>query len=108
MGGVQNLLEKMPLEKIGIKAPQDLLDSGISEQFFLFEAIIYSMTYKERRFPALIQQASRKKRIASGAGVSSREINLLVKNFEKLQRQLSRFSRVNMQKMLSQSEENEI
>jgi len=47
------------------------------------EAIILSMTKKERAFPDIIK-ASRKKRIASGAGVEVSEVNKLLKSYEQM------------------------
>ena len=51
------------------------------------EAIIQSMTVKERRNPDLIN-ASRKKRIAAGAGVPISEVNALVKQFDMMKKMM--------------------
>jgi signal recognition particle subunit SRP54 len=49
------------------------------------------MTVKERRKPELLK-ASRKKRIAAGAGVSVQEVNKLLKQFEEMQKMMKIFS----------------
>ncbi len=51
------------------------------------EAIIYSMTLKERRNPKILN-ASRRKRIADGSGTEVREVNALVKQFEQMQKMM--------------------
>ena len=55
------------------------------------EAIILSMTPKERENPAIIG-ASRKKRIAAGAGVKVEDVNKLMKSFEQMQKLVRQFS----------------
>ena len=51
------------------------------------EAIIYSMTKKERRKPELLD-ASRKKRIAGGSGTTVADINKLLKQFEQMKKMM--------------------
>ena len=58
------------------------------------EAIIYSMTVKERQNPEILNP-SRKHRIAKGAGVDISEVNRMIKQFEqskKMMKQLSEFN----------------
>jgi signal recognition particle subunit SRP54 len=55
------------------------------------EAIIYSMTKKERSNPDILNP-SRKKRIAAGAGVNISEVNALVKQFEQSKKMMKQFS----------------
>jgi signal recognition particle subunit SRP54 len=75
----------------GVK-PSQLKDAKIDEKAIAhMEAIIQSMTPKERMKPDIIN-ASRKKRIAAGSGRSVEEVNRLLKQFEqtnKLMKQLS-------------------
>jgi signal recognition particle subunit SRP54 len=53
------------------------------------EAIIHSMTIKERRTPTLvIGSSSRKKRIALGSGTTIQEINKLIKGYEMMKKQM--------------------
>jgi signal recognition particle subunit SRP54 len=51
------------------------------------EAIICSMTIKERRNPAILN-ASRRKRIAAGAGVTVQDVNALIRQFEQMQKMM--------------------
>ena len=56
------------------------------------EAIIYSMTIKERRNPLLvIGSSSRKKRIALGAGTTIQEVNKLIKGYEMMKKNMKQF-----------------
>jgi signal recognition particle subunit SRP54 len=76
MGGLGGLMELMP----GVKnAKQQMAAAGVDDRMLKRqEAIIYSMTPKERRKPELLQ-ASRKRRIAAGAGVDVAEVNKVLK-----------------------------
>ena len=51
------------------------------------EAIICSMTMKERRNPNILN-ASRRKRIAAGAGVTVQDVNALIRQFEQMQKMM--------------------
>ena len=55
------------------------------------EAIILSMTPREREKPEIIA-ASRKKRIAAGAGVKVEDVNRLLKSFEQMRKMMKQFS----------------
>lgn len=78
MGGIGSLMQMMP--GMGGKMPD--FDSDESDkQLSKIEAIIYSMTKKERQNPEIINP-SRKHRIAKGAGVDIAEVNRLMKQFE--------------------------
>ena len=57
------------------------------------EAILSSMTKRERKFPRLLN-LSRKNRIAKGAGVLIQEVNLLLKNFEKMRSMMKKISKM--------------
>ena len=63
-------------------AAQEAMDNG---QLRRLEAIIDSMTIEERRHPELIK-ASRRRRIATGSGTSTADVNRLLKQFEEMQR----------------------
>ncbi|MGD9638064.1 MAG: signal recognition particle protein [Alphaproteobacteria bacterium] len=78
MGSVKDLVGMLPgMGKFSDKLENaGLNDKAIRRQ----EAIILSMTFKERRNPDLIK-ASRKKRIADGAGVSVNDVNRLLKQY---------------------------
>lgn len=71
-------------------------DSLVKKQ----EAIILSMTAKERRNPDLIK-ASRKKRIAAGAGVEVHEVNKLLKSYEQMSAMMKRMGKMGGMKALA-------
>lgn len=85
MGGLSSILSMLPGMK-GIDA------SAVDQkQFDRIEAIILSMTKKERANPKLMNP-SRKRRIAKGAGVDISEVNRLVKQFEQMQKLMKQMS----------------
>ena len=79
LGGISSILGMMP--GLGGKNGADLADAIDEKKMARIEAIIYSMTPKERSNPAILNP-SRKRRIANGAGVDISEVNRLVKQFE--------------------------
>ena len=87
MGSLSDLAGMLP----GIKA-SDLenanMDDGMLRQM---EAIILSMTPKEREKPEIIG-ASRKRRIAAGAGLKVEDVNRLLKSFEQMRKLIKQFS----------------
>jgi len=89
MGGLGKMLEMMP----GMSAAQMKgvdLDEG-EKEFRHMEAIIYSMTIEERQEPGLLN-ASRRKRIAAGAGLPVSAVNNLIKKYEETKKMLKQFS----------------
>jgi signal recognition particle subunit SRP54 len=87
MGGVASLMDKLPAAamKGGAVAP-DQGDKDVRRQI----AIINSMTKKERRTPAILD-GSRRRRIASGAGVQVQDVNRLMKQFMEMQKMMKSF-----------------
>lgn len=81
MGPIGQLLEMIP--GMG-KMAGDVDLSGAEGELKRIEAIIQSMTSKERRNPKIIK-ASRKKRIAAGSGTTVQEVNQLLKQFREMQ-----------------------
>ena len=79
MGGLASIMSMLP----GIKGFD--ASSVDQKQFDKIEAIILSMTKKERANPKLMSP-SRKRRIANGAGVDIAEVNRMVKQFEQMQK----------------------
>jgi signal recognition particle subunit SRP54 len=77
MGGLKDVLKLVP--GIGSQIPDVDLDGQELKQM---EAIVYSMTLKERRDPDLID-TSRRRRIAGGAGVQPNDVSSLVKTFKR-------------------------
>jgi signal recognition particle subunit SRP54 len=95
MGGLAGLLDKLPAEIA--RAAQD---TQVDERRIArVEGIIDSMTPAERAKPEIIK-ASRKRRIAAGAGVTVQEVNQLLNQFEQTQKMMKMVAKGGMQKML--------
>ena len=95
MGGIAAMLDKLPAELA--RAAQDTTMS--EKKIARVEGIINSMTPAERAKPELLK-ASRKRRIAAGAGVSVQEVNQLLNQFEQTQKVMKLVAKGGMQKML--------
>ncbi|WP_035052909.1 signal recognition particle protein [Andreprevotia chitinilytica] len=96
MGGMSALLDKLPgMGQLGEIANSQVTDKSVAR----IEAIINSMTPLERRKPELLK-ASRKRRIAAGAGVTVQEVNRLLNQFEQTQKMMKQFSGGGMMKMM--------
>src|SRR4030095_3664591 len=89
------MLDKLPAELA--RAAQDTTMS--EKKIARIEGIINSMTPAERAKPELLK-ASRKRRIAAGAGVSVQEVNQLLNQFEQTQKVMKLVAKGGMQKML--------
>jgi signal recognition particle subunit SRP54 len=88
MGGVAGLLDKLPgMGNMAQVAQQQVNDKSLGQM----EAIICSMTPKERRYPDSINN-SRKRRIASGSGSHIQDINRLLKQHKQMQKMMKKFS----------------
>ncbi len=98
MGGVGSLLDKLPgMGGVSAQAREQMADG---KQLVRTEAIICSMTARERRFPNLIN-GSRKRRIAAGSGVQIQDVNRLLKQFEQSQKVMKKLTRPGgMKKMM--------
>ena len=97
MGGMSNLIDKLPAQFAQAAAKQDM---GVAEkQICRTQGIIDSMTPQERRKPELLK-ASRKRRIAAGAGVQVQEVNRVLAQFEQMQSMMKQFKGGKMAKML--------
>lgn len=102
MGGVQSMLSKLPMMgQIPAKAAS-LMDEKLLVKM---EAIIHSMTEKERMFPALLNNGSRKQRIAKGSGTTPQDIARLVKQFTQMEKMLKKFKGEKMMKRLQQMQD---
>ena len=73
-------------------------DKVNDKQIAHMEAIINSMTKKERIRPEIIK-GSRKKRIAMGAGVEVHEVNQLLRQFDMMQKMMKKMGKGGMRKM---------
>jgi len=96
MGGIASLSDKLPAQLTNMaQASPELQEKALKRT----EAIIDSMTPLERRKPELLK-ASRKRRIASGAGVQVQEVNRLLVQFEQMQKMMKMMRGGNLGKML--------
>ncbi len=97
MGGLTSLLDKLPAQ---FAQAAGQLQGGVEDKAVRrIEGIINSMTPLERARPELLK-ASRKRRIAAGAGVTVQEVNRLLSQFEQTQKMMKQFSKGGMQKMM--------
>ena len=95
MGGMSALMDKLPAQLSQTAAGNKLDDKQISRT----EGSINSMTPLERSKPEIIK-ASRKRRIAQGAGVQVMHVNQLLNQFEQMQKMMKMFSKGGMAKMM--------
>jgi signal recognition particle subunit SRP54 len=97
MGGMGALMDKMPaqLANMANNVNPEVGDKALRR----IEGIINSMTPQERRKPELLK-ASRKRRIAAGAGVQVQDVNRLLHQFEEMQKMMKMFSKGGMTKMM--------
>ncbi|CAN5149848.1 signal recognition particle protein [soil metagenome] len=97
MGGLSGLVDKLPAQ---MQAAAGKADMGQAEkQVKRMEAIIGSMTPAERAKPDLLK-ASRKRRVAAGAGVQVQEVNRMLAQFEQMQTMMKKMSKGGLGKMM--------
>jgi signal recognition particle subunit SRP54 len=97
MGGLSGLLDKLP-SQLAAKAGQADMDRA-EREVRRMEGIINAMTPLERRKPELLK-ASRKRRIAAGAGVQVQEVNRLLNQFEQMQGMMKKMKGGGLMKMM--------
>ena len=88
LGSLTQVLELAGLGQITAQVPPEEMD----RQLKTFEAIINSMTLRERERPEILN-ASRRKRIAAGSGMQVQDVNQLIKQFQetrKLMKQIGK------------------
>ncbi|HAC35156.1 MAG TPA: signal recognition particle protein [Gammaproteobacteria bacterium] len=97
MGGMSSMLDKLP----GVGGLPDQVKGQVDDrQLGRIDAIISSMTAKERSFPNIIN-GSRRKRIAKGSGMQVQDVNRLLKQFTQMQKMMKKMGRKGgMQKMM--------
>ena len=95
MGGIAGLMDKLPAQMTAGAQGMPMDDKIIART----EGIINSMTPGERRNPDLIK-ASRKRRIATGAGVQVQEVNKLLSQFEQIQKMMKMMKKGGLAKMM--------
>jgi len=97
MGGLSSLIDKLPAA-MAAKAGQ--VDVGrVEKDIQRKQGIIHSMTPLERSKPELIK-ATRKRRIAAGAGVQVQDVNRMLKEFEQMQDMMKKMKGGGMMKMM--------
>ena len=97
MGDMGSLLEKLPAQFA--QAANQLQGGQAEKQLRRTEGILNSMTPAERAKPELLK-ASRKRRIAAGAGVPVQEVNRLLAQFEQMQGMMKQMKKGGMAKMM--------
>ena len=97
MGGMSSLMDKLPAQFA--QAAGQLPVGAEDKMVRRIEGIINSMTPAERSKPDLIK-ASRKRRIATGAGEQVQEVNRLLNQFEQMQKMMKQFSKGGMGKLM--------
>ncbi len=97
MGGLTSLMDKLPAQFA--QAASQLPTGAEDKTVRRIEGSINSMTPLERSKPELLK-ASRKRRIAAGAGVQVQEVNRLLKQFEETQKMMKQFSKGGMAKLM--------
>ena len=97
MGGLASLMEKMPSQIAAKASGTDL--TKVERDMMRKQGIIHSMTPRERSKPELIK-ATRKRRIASGAGVQVQDVNRMLKEFEQMQQMMKQMKGGGLMKMM--------
>jgi signal recognition particle subunit SRP54 len=97
MGGLSSLMDKLPTQ-LAAQAGQMDMDK-VERDVRRKEGIINSMTKLERRKPEIIK-ATRKRRIAAGAGVQVQDVNRLLKEFEQMQDMMKKMKGGGLMKMM--------
>jgi signal recognition particle subunit SRP54 len=90
MGPLAQILDMLP-GQMG-QAARGIDPNEVEKSFKQSEAIINSMTLKERRNPDLLN-ASRRRRIAAGSGMEVQDVNRLVKQFRETQKMMKKFQK---------------
>ncbi|MDQ6993318.1 MAG: signal recognition particle protein [Mariprofundus sp.] len=97
MGGMAGMLKMLP----GVKLPQEALAQMDDKPVKRMQAMVYSMTLKERQFPKVIN-GSRKKRIAMGSGTSVQDVNKMLKQFAQMQKMMKKMKGSKGKRMMAQ------
>ncbi|MDE2617087.1 MAG: signal recognition particle protein [Burkholderiales bacterium] len=97
MGGLSSLMDKLPAQMAARAGQMDT--DKVERDLRRKEGIIQSMTRLERRKPELIK-ATRKRRIATGAGVQVQDVNRLLKEFEQMQEMMKKMKGGGMMKLM--------
>ena len=102
MGGLSGLIDKLPGELAAKAGQADM--SKAERDVRRMEGIINAMTAKERRQPSLLMdgktKASRKRRIAQGAGVQIQDVNRMLNQFDQMQGMMKKLRGGGLMKMM--------
>lgn len=97
MGGVGSLMGMIP--GLG-KMKKQIEDADVDDKMIVRqESIIYSMTKNERAFPKLLN-ASRKQRIAAGAGLSVQDVNRLLKQYKQMAGMMKKIGKMDKKSLM--------
>ncbi len=97
MGGMGSMLKMMP----GVKLPSEALSQMDEKPMKRMQAMVYSMTPKERERPTLLN-GSRKRRIAGGSGTTLPELNRMLKQFAQMQKMMKKMKGGKGKRMMAQ------
>jgi signal recognition particle subunit SRP54 len=97
MGSIKDLISMIP--GIGNKLKDVDVDT---DQLKYIEAIILSMTKKEREKPSIIN-GSRRRRIANGSGTTVQEVNRLLRQFEDMRKMMKNINKMSKKKGFANS-----
>ena len=102
MGGLSGLMDKLPAQMTAKAGAADM--DKAERDMKRMEGILNAMTAKERASPKLLldgkSKASRKKRIASGAGVQVQDVNRLLNKYDQMAGMMKKMSGGGMMKMM--------
>jgi len=97
MGGMAGMLKMMP----GMKLPQGALEQMDDKPIKRMQAMVHSMTPKERKYPKLLN-GSRKRRVTMGSGTTVPELNRMLKQFAQMQKMMKRMKGGKGRRMMTQ------
>jgi signal recognition particle subunit SRP54 len=98
MGGMKSMMDKLP----GMAQIPDQVKAKVDDRITVrMIAMVNSMTPKERKFPDVLN-GSRKRRIAAGAGVQVQDLNRLLKQFEQMQKMMTKFQKGGFKSVMKQ------
>jgi signal recognition particle subunit SRP54 len=97
MGGMSSMLKMLP----GVNLPPEALNQMDDKPMKRMQAMVYSMTPKERQRPTLIN-GSRKRRIATGSGTTVPEVNRMLKQFTQMQKMMKKMKGGKGKRMMAQ------
>jgi signal recognition particle subunit SRP54 len=97
MGGMSSMLKMLP----GVNLPSEALSQMDDRPMKRMQAMVYSMTLKERQRPTLLN-GSRKRRIATGSGTTVPELNRMLKQFTQMQKMMKKMKGGKGKRMMAQ------